>query len=63
MVITSSDAAACGKCTFFDDKEASGALGLCRYNPPISQPSADTHGVWPKVETSDWCGHFQAEMA
>ena len=55
---TTAGAAACAKCTFFD-KEGSAELGLCRYNPPISQPSGDTAGVWPKVEANDWCGHFE----
>ena len=58
--------AACQKCTFFDDHAAAAAkqaeeLGLCRYNPPVSQPSADAHGLWPKVSTKDWCGHFKPE--
>jgi len=64
MVITTAGAAACAKCKFFDKDDAVSAdLGLCRYNPPISQPSADSAGVWPKVEASDWCGHFEPEAA
>lgn len=62
MPFTTVDAAACAKCKFFD-AEASAELGLCRYNPPISQPSGDAAGVWPKVEASDWCGHFEAVAA
>ena len=62
MALVTADTAACGKCRFFDT-EASDSLGLCRYNPPISQPSADSHGVWPKVEASDWCGHFEPVAA
>ena len=38
MALTTAGAAACAKCRFFDS-EASADLGLCRYNPPISQPS------------------------
>lgn len=58
--------AACTRCTFFDDAAASSAaekLGMCRYNPPVSQPSADAHGLWPMVSTSDWCGHYQPQAA
>lgn len=63
MVITSAGAAACAKCRYFDTEATGADLGLCRYNPPISQPSAESAGVWPKVEASDWCGHFEAELA
>jgi len=62
MVVTTAGAAACAKCKFYD-QESGQDLGLCRYNPPISQPSADSAGVWPKVEAADWCGHFEAEAA
>ena len=62
MVITSAGAAQCAKCKFFESESAAD-LGLCRYNPPISQPSAQTRGVWPKVASSDWCGHFEPEAA
>jgi hypothetical protein len=60
MTLTTAGAAACAKCKFFDSEQ--GNLGLCRYNPPISQPSGDTAGVWPKVEANDWCGHFEAAL-
>jgi hypothetical protein len=67
MALTTVDGAACAKCKFFDTEASSGAtgeaLGLCRYNPPISQPSGDAAGVWPKVEASDWCGHFEPANA
>ena len=52
--------AACTKCTFFDVKPSSND-GLCRFNPPISQTSADAHGLWPVVAAQDWCGHFEAQ--
>ena len=63
MPITSIGAAACAKCRFFEAEEAAADLGLCRYNPPISQPNADTRGVWPKVESRDWCGHYEPAEA
>lgn len=56
--------ASCIKCAFFDDHmNANGAQarkddGLCRYNPPVTQPGPSEHGLWPVVSTSDWCGHF-----
>ena len=37
--------------------------GLCRFNPPVSQPTADAHGLWPVVTEKDWCGHFAPEIA
>ena len=62
MGLTTAGTAACGKCRYFDTSSTdagAASLGLCRYNPPIGQPSADAHGVWPKVETTDWCGHYE----
>ncbi|MBE7212085.1 MAG: hypothetical protein INR65_13775, partial [Gluconacetobacter diazotrophicus] len=52
--------ATCQKCSFFDGAQSTD-LGLCRFNPPVTQPSAEAHGLWPKVSTDDWCGHFEAE--
>ena len=58
----------CESCTYFDDhqtnsgKQADGE-GLCRFNPPISQPAPDAHGLWPVVGEKDWCGHYAAESA
>lgn len=37
-----------------------GDAGLCRYNPPISQPDPDARGFWPVVTAEDWCGHYTA---
>lgn len=61
--------AACARCTFFDDhaaqadaaKSNGGDVGLCRYNPPVSQPSSEAHGLWPVVSGSDWCGHYEPQ--
>ena len=55
---------ACTKCKFFDDHVAKPQAeeGLCRFNPPVSQPEPDSKGLWPVVASSDWCGHFTAEM-
>ena len=58
--------AACTKCAFFDDHAAAKAeadAGLCRFNPPVTQPSPEAHGLWPVVSGKDWCGHFSPEGA
>ena len=54
---------ACTKCKFFEDHVAKPQVdeGLCRFNPPVTQPSAETHGLWPVVSGQDWCGHFSAD--
>ena len=60
--------AACTRCAFFDDHAAQAGtasagsgeeLGLCRFNPPVSQPSGEVHGLWPVVSGADWCGHYE----
>jgi hypothetical protein len=53
---------ACKSCTFFDSSSNNGDAkvengGLCRYNPPVSQPEASGRGLWPVVRSDDWCGH------
>ncbi len=61
---------ACGNCQFFDhrskaalkQKEKEKDSGLCRYNPPMPQQSADGQGVWPVVGKKDRCGHFAATV-
>lgn len=55
---------ACGNCQFFDNsiKVSQKDDGLCRFNPPISQPGPDIHGLWPVVGSGDWCGHFAARV-
>ena len=66
MALTTAGVAACGKCKYFDQastESGPASPGLCRYNPPIGQPSQDSHGVWPKVETNDWCGHYERAEA
>ena len=61
-----SASSACGNCAFFDGHHANGGTqsqdgGLCRFNPPVSQPAPDAHGLWPVVSEQDWCGHFAPE--
>lgn len=54
----------CGACAFFDDHKAAAQTahdGLCRFNPPVTQPAPEAHGLWPVVSDSDWCGHFEPE--
>jgi len=69
------DAVSCGNCVFYDDHMQAKASkhkqqqqqqqqhhdGLCRFNPPISQPSEEAHGLWPVVSSEDWCGHFTGQ--
>ena len=62
------DHGSCNKCAFFDDHAQSGAAvpktdGLCRFNPPVTQPGPTEHGLWPVVSVSDWCGHFTNDGA
>lgn len=59
--------ASCRKCTFFDHHPKATAVGrddgLCRYNPPVTQPGPTEHGLWPVVSVRDWCGHFAAAVS
>jgi len=59
MPLTIFGTAACSSCKFFDAEDGNTALGLCRHNPPISQPTGETAGMWPKVNAMHWCGHFE----
>jgi hypothetical protein len=57
----------CESCKFFEahksnSGDARSAQGLCRFNPPVSQPGPDARGLWPVVANSDWCGHYSIEM-
>lgn len=57
----------CDSCKFYDEHKGNSApaaadAGLCRFNPPVSQPAPESKGLWPVVGASDWCGHFTAEM-
>ena len=53
----------CESCAYFDDhaSKVTADAGLCRFNPPVSQPGPDAHGLWPVVGKEDWCGHFSNE--
>jgi hypothetical protein len=58
----------CASCTYYEgghtnDGRSSNGEGLCRYNPPVSQPGPDSHGLWPVVGQSDWCGHHSTQAA
>ncbi len=64
-----SQSTSCTNCAFYDDHVGNTAgqpgddAGLCRFNPPVSQPSPDAYGLWPVVSASDWSGHFSSEGA
>lgn len=58
----------CNSCTFYEDHVTNTArapedAGLCRYNPPVTQPEPDARGLWPVVSADDWCGHFTEARA
>ncbi|WP_045386885.1 hypothetical protein [Falsirhodobacter sp. alg1] len=56
----------CADCAFFEDhvvEAKADDAGLCRFNPPVTQPSADQRGLWPVVTANDWCGHFASGIA
>lgn len=58
---TTANGSSCTSCVFFDDHTSTKLQeesGLCRFNPPVSQPDQDTRGLWPVVTSQDWCGHF-----
>ncbi|TCO73258.1 hypothetical protein [Rhodovulum euryhalinum] len=57
----------CASCTFFKAHAANTAktlkgADLCRFNPPVSQPEAGAHVLWPAVKSDDWCGHFEKDI-
>ncbi|KQT50368.1 hypothetical protein ASG52_05985 [Methylobacterium sp. Leaf456] len=65
--MSSNNSAACQSCRFFDEHktnagQGAGDEGLCRFNPPVSQPEPQGHGLWPVVASKDWCGHFAADV-
>lgn len=65
MQTATANGSSCTQCVFFDDHQGNKGTvandaGLCRYNPPVSQPDPDSRGLWPVVTAHDWCGHFTA---
>ena len=60
MSMSHSQDVACTKSKFFGHHTAKPQAddGLCRYNPPMTQPSVEAHGLLPVVSSKDWCGHF-----
>jgi hypothetical protein len=56
----------CNVCAFYEDHIANRETivenaGLCRFNPPVTQPEVSARGLWPVVGANDWCGHFSSE--
>ena len=55
----------CAHCAYFEEHQLNNTrrtdddAGLCRFNPPITQPAPDAAGLWPVVKSNDWCGHFE----
>ena len=62
--------AGCMTCRAYHHPREPGALGSCRYNPPIIRAWADitasTQGeptaAWPTVREDDWCWRWPAEI-
>lgn len=53
----------CKSCAFFEDHITNkGSVkddeGLCRFNPPVTQPAEDKRALWPVVTSKDWCAQF-----
>ncbi|RDE10662.1 hypothetical protein [Pelagibacterium lacus] len=67
MATANHSATTCNSCVFFEDHVINAAAqttadaGLCRINPPVTQPDPDARGLWPVVKSNDWCGQFTAE--
>jgi len=66
MELTMDMNTSCTNCVFFEEHVVNGGrtpteAGLCRFNPPVSQPGSDARGLWPVVNATDWCGHFTAQ--
>ena len=57
----------CESCAYYDHHTNGGQAvqdkGLCRFNPPVSQPGPNDRGLWPVVTNSDWCAHFSSQSA
>ncbi|AYD04237.1 hypothetical protein [Neorhizobium sp. NCHU2750] len=56
----------CKSCSFYEDHvvnagSAPADAGLCRFNPPVSQPEVNSRGLWPVVSANDWCGQFEGD--
>lgn len=59
---------ACNACAYYEDHAANSDsqlsdAGLCRANPPVTQKDSDSRGLWPVVQSSDWCGKFATQFA
>ncbi|PTQ75812.1 hypothetical protein [Celeribacter persicus] len=55
---------ACKTCAFFEIKAAkTDAKGECRFNPPVFLTEEEHKGMWPVVQSDDWCGHFEQDAA
>ncbi len=63
-----SQSVSCNSCAYYEDHVANNTkvaehAGLCRFNPPVTQPEPNARGLWPVVTSSDWCGHFSEARA
>jgi hypothetical protein len=47
----------CETCRYFDGQRMS--YRCCRINPPTMPNPCDQLGVWPVVQSNDWCGAWK----
>ncbi len=45
----------CGSCRWF---QGSDAMGRCKANPPQVSEATGVSGVWPYVNSQEWCGKW-----
>ena len=52
----------CGSCRFWIPRIRKSILGECHGGPPTARPGQNRKAVWPKTESTDWCGQFEAKQ-
>lgn len=48
----------CSTCVYFDSD-----TDQCRHNAPRVVSANDDHGVWPSVNSDDWCGEWCGHLS
>ena len=52
----------CGNCRYWMHLIPQSSLGECHGSPPTARLEAQRKAVWPKTESKDWCGQFDAKQ-
>ena len=52
----------CGSCEYWIHRIRTSGLGECHGGPPTARLEAQLKAVWPKTESTDWCGQFEAKQ-